>query len=62
MATKQKQKTLTKKQRERMAHDRVQELCAMLGLEEVEDDAFDEAQAFVLELYDADTESGKALA
>ena len=64
MAAKKKkqQKVLTEKQRARMANDRTQELCMLLDLECIGEPEFEAAEAFILELYDADIESGKAMA
>lgn len=61
MATK-KTKPLTEKQRARLATDRVTEICNLLGLEEVDEGGFENAEAFILDLYDADIESGKMMA
>lgn len=62
MATKKKAKPLTKAQRQRMATDRVNELCNLLGLKEVDEEAFEAAEEEILACYDADIESGKELA
>jgi len=51
-------KKLTDTQRTRMAKDRAEEVQAILGVEEIDAEQFDELKTFVLELYDVDWESG----
>ena len=52
-------KGLTENQRNRMALDRADHIMAVLGLEEVDAEAHEEVQEFLLELYDADVQTGK---
>ena len=52
-------KRLTENQRNLMALDRADHIMAVLGLDEVDTEAHEEVQEFLLELYDADLQTGK---